>query len=130
MAESTIYFLECETKDKNLGMTTLSVQLDTLISDYADWLQRNDITHDDIAFAKIFRSSDFGCIAVLDSEDGMVVLQPKRIRGGWIGKQIRRILFYLKYRLRSLTFAFSFKKITVNEQSPEESIEDRECDEE
>ena len=130
MAESTIYFLECETKDKNLGMTTLSVQLDTLISDYADWLQRNDITHDDIAFAKIFRSSDFGCIAVLDSEDGMVVLQPKRIRGGWIGKQIRRILFYLKYRLRSLTFAFSFKKITVNEQSPEESIEDHECDEE
>lgn len=129
MAERTLYFLECETKDKNLGMTTLSGQLDTLISDYADWLQRNDVTHDDIAFAKIFRSSDFGCIAVLDSEDGTVVLQPRRVRGGWIGKQIRRILFHLKYHLRSLTFAFSFKKITVNEQSPEEDIEESDCDE-
>ena len=123
MAESTLYFLECETKDKNLGMTSLSERLDALINDYADWLRRNEITHGDVAFAKIFRASDFGCIAVLDGEDGTVILQPRCVRGGWIGKQFRRALFHLRYTLRSLRFAFDFKKITVKEEPPEEEDE-------
>ena len=101
MAEPEAYLLECKCKMANQGMMSLSGQLKELIEDYAKWLKDNDLSPEDLDYAKIFRCSDLGWVASLVWEDGAVILQPRKVRGAVIGAPLRRALFYLKCEARA-----------------------------
>lgn len=102
MTEDITYFLECETKDKELGMSTFSARLDHLIHDYADWLQRNELSAADVDCPKIYRINDLACIATLGLEDGQVILQPRRVYSGPFAKAVNKVRFEMRYLKRWL----------------------------
>ena len=93
MSEKTLYFLDCETKDYTLHLTSFSTKLDELVYDYADWLRLNGITAEDTTRPMIHRTSDLACVATLDLEDGEIYLQPRRAYNGPFAKQINSIRF-------------------------------------
>ena len=129
MAENIAFFLECESKDKHTGMTTLSGRLQDLIRDFAQWVERNDLTLEDIAYAKIYRCSDFGCVGELVLDGGQLVLEPHKVRGGAAGTLIRRALFHLKYWWRSVWWAIRFRNVTVTEVHDGDPNVDEDTDE-
>ena len=118
MTENTVYFLECETKDKDFGMTTFSVHLDHLIRDFADWLRSNEIAVADVVQPKIYRTSDFACIATLDLEDGQVILQPRRVYTGPFAKPINKTRFELRYLPRRLRYVFDVRRVHDTDETP------------
>ena len=104
MTENTVFFLDCETKDRDNAMTTFSARLDDLISDYAGWLQQYELTAADVLCPMIFRCSDLACVATLGLEDGRVILQPRRVYGGPFAKLVNNILFELRFMPRRLRY--------------------------
>ena len=96
MAESEAYYLEVRTKDKHRMLLALSGQLRDLITDCADWMRENDLVPEEIDYAKICRCRDYGWVASLVWEDGTVFLEPRKVRGGYLGILWRRALFHLK----------------------------------
>ena len=130
MTEPDVLFLECETKDGDLGMTSFSFSLAALLNDYAGWLQRNGRTHADVAYAKICRCSDYACIATLACEDGLVVLQPRRAYGGPFARLIRTALRELKLRWRVLKCVFEGRHIHFSEEHVQDDEPPEEDDEE
>lgn len=93
MPKNTLFFLDCETKDNSLHLTSFSVHMDELIYDYAEWLRHNRITADDTELPMVYRASDLACVATLDLEDGEVFLQPRRAYNGPFAKQINGFWF-------------------------------------
>lgn len=116
MTESGPLFLECETKDGNLGMTTIAPCLEMLLDDYGEWLQRNERVPADVAYAKIFRCRDFACIATLVCEGGAVILQPRRAYGGPFSRLIHGAIFDLRGRWRALKCALQGREILYSEE--------------
>ncbi|MBR3749640.1 MAG: hypothetical protein IKN28_07200 [Firmicutes bacterium] len=88
MKENDVYFLDCETKDKNLRMTTFSARLDDLIADFA----------------------------VLCLEDGQVILQPRRSYAGPFAKLINTVVFEAKMRWHDLQCAIHGMRIQYTEE--------------
>ncbi|MBR5641548.1 MAG: hypothetical protein IKW92_05420 [Firmicutes bacterium] len=118
MTENTIYFLECETKDKDFGMTTFSARLDHLIRDFADWLRSNEIALTDIVQPKIYRTSDLACVATLNLEDGQVILQPCRAYTGPFAKLINKIRFDLRYLPRRFRYVLDVQRVRDTDAPP------------
>ena len=123
MAESTAFYLECESKDKNLGMTTLSGRLQDLVRDYSKWLAQNELSPGDVAYARIYRTCDLGCIGQLTYEGEQWVLQPRKVWGGFLGTQLRRAKLHLKYWLRSIWWAVRFRDVELTELHSDEQSE-------
>ena len=123
MTENTAFYLECESKDRNLGMTTLSGRLQDLVRAYSEWLNRNELEPEDVAYAKIYRTLDFGCIGQLIYEGEQWVLQPKRVWEGFLGTQLRRAKFHLKYWWRSIWWAIRFRDVELTELHSDEQSE-------
>ena len=116
MTETGPLFLDCETKDGYLRMTTFAADLKPLLSDYAEWLQCNGCVPADIAYAKIFRCRDLACIATLVFEDGMVVMMPRRTYDGPFSKLIHTVFFNLKIRWQALQNALHGRCIDYIEE--------------
>ena len=123
MPDSTHFFLECEDKGKDVGLTAVSDKLQELIQDFANWMNDNGLLPEDIAYARIYRFSDLGCIGKLVVEDGLVVLQPKRVWGGSLGRHIRWAIFNLKYAWHSLWYTFRYEIIRSDIIKPDEEEE-------
>lgn len=94
MKENDVYFLDCETKGKNLRMTTFSARLDDLIADFA----------------------------VLCLEDGQVILQPRRAYGGPFAKLINTAVFEAKMRWHDLQCAIQGRRIQYTEEHVEDDL--------
>ena len=116
MKENDVYFLDCETKDKNLRMTTFSARLDDLIADFAGWLKGNGITVADVGQPKLYRVSDMGCFAGLCLEGGQVILQPRRSYAGPFAKLINTAVFEVKMRWHDLQCAIHGRRIRYTEE--------------
>lgn len=96
MREDT-YYLECRTKDKELGMTTLSDKLEDLVKDFSKWLKRNELSPMDVAYAKIVRCSDMACVGTMTQDNGMIYFHPVHVNETVFGKTWRFIKFKIKY---------------------------------
>ena len=137
MTETGPLFLDCETKDGYLRMTTFAAALEPLLSDYAEWLQRNDCVPADVAYARIFRCRDLACIATLACEDGAVMLLPRRTYNGPFSKLIHTVQFELKNRWQALQNTIHGRRYDNTEEhvrdgalSDEDDIPPEEDDEE
>ena len=124
MPDSTHFFLECEDKGKDVGLTAVSDKLQELIQDFANWMNDNGLLPEDIAYARIYRCSDLGCVGRLILEDGMVVLQPLRVRGGALGARIRWAIFNLKFAWHRLCYTFRYEIIRSDIIEPEDEEEE------
>ena len=130
MTETGPLFLDCETKDGHLRMTTFAAALEPLLSDYAEWLQRNDCVPADVAYAKIFRCRDLACIATLACEDGMVVMTPRRTYDGPFSKLIHTALFDVKIRWQTLQNTIHGRRYDYTEEHVKDGAPPEEDDEE
>ncbi len=122
MKENDVYFLDCETKAKDLRMTTFSARLDDLIADFAGWLKGNGITVAEVGQPKLYRVSDMACFAVLCLEDGQVILQPRRAYTGPFAKLINTAAFEVKMRWHDLQCAIHGRRIQYTEERVKDDL--------
>ena len=128
MEENDVYFLDCETKDKNFRMTTFSARLDNLIADFAGWMKGNGITMTDVGQPKLYRVSDMACFAVLCLEDGQVILQPRRAYTGPFAKLINTAVFEVKMRWHALQCAIHGRRVLYKEERVQDDLPPAEDD--
>lgn len=92
------YYFESRTKDRRYDIAMTYDSLLELLEAYDAFLTYACASPKDVAYAKIYRPSDMGCIAKLVGKNGLVILQPKQVRGGVAGRHLRLSWFHMKDR--------------------------------
>lgn len=124
MAENIAYFLDCETKDHTLALTSFSMSLEILLRDFSDWLRSNDCTPADVARANIYRLHDSAWVASLLMEDGAVVLVPRRAYSGPFSGLVHKALFELRLRWRFLRYSLQGRHVSFTEEHVHDDPDD------
>ncbi len=92
------YYFESRTKDRRYDIAMTYDSLLELLEAYDAFLTYACAIPKDVAYAKIYRPSDMGCIAKLVDKNGIVILQPKKVHGGAAGRYLRLAWFHMKDR--------------------------------